>query len=238
MFTPASAPAAPVAPAARVNSTGGFGAPIVRMGTWPTEGWKPGADAVSFQLPARRPMIEKRPLSSVVAVNDGGDAAGFSADHGGALQRLALVVLHQPADATRLGHHGKCAEQHDHQGRERQLQTFTHRSVSPWKSGKPSKYMLAPTVMAMPYTRRPAAGAVWPPCVWTPWQPPGAAGAGRGAARRGIDLARLAGIDEVVERGHRRPAVARAPSSSSAAATRSSTRRRSASAPSPRWPSR
>ena len=79
VLTPARAPAGPVAPAASVNSTGGLGAPMVRIGTWPTDGWKPGADAVSFQLPARRPMIEKRPLSSVVAVNDGGDAAGFSA---------------------------------------------------------------------------------------------------------------------------------------------------------------
>ena len=54
VLTPARAPAGPVAPAARVNSTGGFGAPMVRMGTLPTDGWKPGAEAVSFQLPARR----------------------------------------------------------------------------------------------------------------------------------------------------------------------------------------
>ena len=78
VFTPAMPGMAP-APGASTNSTGGFGWPMVRMGTWPTEGEKPGAEAVSFHVPARRPMIENRPLSSVVAENEGGDAAGFSA---------------------------------------------------------------------------------------------------------------------------------------------------------------
>ena len=78
VFTPASAPVGP-APGARTMSTGGFGAPMVRIGTLPPLGEKPGADAVIFHVPDRRPMIEKRPLSSVVAVNDEGDDAGFSA---------------------------------------------------------------------------------------------------------------------------------------------------------------
>jgi hypothetical protein len=45
----------------------------------PDSGAKLGACAVNVQRPVRRPMIEKRPLSSVVAVNELGDALGFSA---------------------------------------------------------------------------------------------------------------------------------------------------------------
>src|SRR5688500_8781049 len=79
VFNPACAPAVPAAPGASTKSTGGIGAPMVRTGTLPDEGAKPGADAVIFHGPVRRPMIEYRPLSSVVAVNDEGDAFGFSA---------------------------------------------------------------------------------------------------------------------------------------------------------------
>jgi hypothetical protein len=35
-----------------------MGAPMVRTGTLPDEGAKPGAEAVIFQVPVRRPMIE------------------------------------------------------------------------------------------------------------------------------------------------------------------------------------
>jgi hypothetical protein len=52
---------------------------MVRMGTLPPPAKKPGADAVIFQVPERNPMIENRPLSSVVVVKDDGEACGFSA---------------------------------------------------------------------------------------------------------------------------------------------------------------
>src|SRR5687768_5508474 len=79
VLTPARAPAGPAFPGTRAMSTGGLGAPMVRIGTLPPPGVKPGADAVIFQVPERRPMIEKRPLSSVTALNVDGDADGFSA---------------------------------------------------------------------------------------------------------------------------------------------------------------
>src|SRR5688572_25367400 len=52
---------------------------MVRTGTLPDEAAKPGAEAVIFHDPVRRPMMEYRPRSSVVAVNDDGEALGFSA---------------------------------------------------------------------------------------------------------------------------------------------------------------
>ena len=58
VLTPASAPAGPVAPGASTKSTGGMGAPSERTGTLPDEGAKPGATAVTFQVPVLRPMIE------------------------------------------------------------------------------------------------------------------------------------------------------------------------------------
>ena len=59
MFTPASAPAGPAAPAASAKSTGGFGAPMrADRHVAADEGGKPGADAVTFQVPVLRPMIE------------------------------------------------------------------------------------------------------------------------------------------------------------------------------------
>src|SRR5687768_18554664 len=79
VLTPARAPAGPDAPGASTKSTGGIGAPMVRTGTLPEEAWKPGAEAVIFHEPVRRPIMEYRPRSSVVAVNDDGDAFGFSA---------------------------------------------------------------------------------------------------------------------------------------------------------------
>src|SRR5687768_3932560 len=79
VLTPARAPAGPDAPGASTKSTGGIGAPMVRTGTLPDEAWKPGAEAVIFHEPVRRPMMEYRPRSSVVAVNDEGEAFGFSA---------------------------------------------------------------------------------------------------------------------------------------------------------------
>src|SRR5450759_4107528 len=76
-------PSAPIGPGAqpffRVKVSGGFGAPIVCTFIRPDSGAKPGACAVNVQPPVRSPMIEKRPLSSVVAVKLLGDAAGFSA---------------------------------------------------------------------------------------------------------------------------------------------------------------
>src|ERR1044071_6866888 len=79
VLTPARAPTGPLAPGARAKSTGGIGAPMVRTGTCPEEGWQPGAGALIFHGPDLSPMIEYRPLSSVVAVNDEGEAFGFSA---------------------------------------------------------------------------------------------------------------------------------------------------------------
>ena len=58
MLTPESAPAGPLAPGARVKSTGGIGAPMVLMGTLPDEAAKPGAEAVTFHEPALSPIIE------------------------------------------------------------------------------------------------------------------------------------------------------------------------------------
>ena len=52
---------------------------MVATGSWPFSGAKPGASAVKFHWPVFNPMIEKRPLSSVVAVKLLGDALGFSA---------------------------------------------------------------------------------------------------------------------------------------------------------------
>src|SRR4029453_18436178 len=92
VFTPASAPTGPVAPGARGKATGGIGAPIVRTGTRPDCGWNPGAEAVIFQVPDFRPMIEYRPLSSVVAVNEEGHAWGFRAVAVAPL-RAGLVVF-------------------------------------------------------------------------------------------------------------------------------------------------
>jgi len=62
-----------------VNCSGGLGAPIVDTFSLPASGPKPGAMAANDHWPDLRPMIEKRPLSSVVAVKLLGDAAGFSA---------------------------------------------------------------------------------------------------------------------------------------------------------------
>ena len=52
------APVGPAAPGARMMSTGGLGAPIVRTFMEPPPGANPGADAVIFHCPERRPMIE------------------------------------------------------------------------------------------------------------------------------------------------------------------------------------
>src|SRR5471030_1839031 len=62
-----------------VKVSGGFGAPIVETFSFPVSGPMPGACAENDQEPDFSPMIEKRPLSSVVAVKLLGDAAGFSA---------------------------------------------------------------------------------------------------------------------------------------------------------------
>jgi hypothetical protein len=62
-----------------VKVSGGLGAPMVDTFNLPVSGAKPGACAANDHEPDLRPMIEKRPLSSVVAVKLLGDAAGFSA---------------------------------------------------------------------------------------------------------------------------------------------------------------
>src|SRR3954462_3478672 len=62
-----------------VKVSGGFGAPIVETLSLPASGPNPGACAENDHWPDFRPMIEKRPLSSVVAVKLLGDAPGFSA---------------------------------------------------------------------------------------------------------------------------------------------------------------
>ena len=59
--------------------SGGFGAPIVETFSRPDSGPKLGAWAVNDHCPDFSPMIEKRPLSSVVAVKLFGDAFEFSA---------------------------------------------------------------------------------------------------------------------------------------------------------------
>src|SRR5688500_5829166 len=79
VFTPARAPAGPVAPVARAKSTGGIGAPMLRTGTLPHESRKPCAEAGMFHELVRKPMMEVRPRSYVVAGNDDGEALGFSA---------------------------------------------------------------------------------------------------------------------------------------------------------------
>ena len=62
-----------------VKVSGGLGAPMVDTLSLPASGPKPGACAANDHCPDFRPMIEKRPLSSVVAVKLLGEAAGFSA---------------------------------------------------------------------------------------------------------------------------------------------------------------
>src|SRR5262245_29853667 len=79
MLPSALAGAALLPPFFNVKVSGGFGEPIVCTGNRPLSGAKPGACAVNVHEPVRRPMIEKRPLSSVVAVKLLGDALGFSA---------------------------------------------------------------------------------------------------------------------------------------------------------------
>src|ERR1700682_4924631 len=73
------AAAGPPPPFFSVKASGGLGAPIVATGILPISGAKPGACAVKFHWPVFNPMIEKRPLSSVVAVKLLGEAFGFSA---------------------------------------------------------------------------------------------------------------------------------------------------------------
>ena len=76
---PPSAARGPAPPFFSVKVSGGFGVPIVCTFSLPVSGPKPGACAVNVHVPVRSPMIEKRPLSSVVAVKLLGDASGFSA---------------------------------------------------------------------------------------------------------------------------------------------------------------
>src|SRR3954447_14033128 len=76
---PSALAGALVPPFFSVNVSGGLGAPMVCTLSRPDSGAKPGACAVNVHAPVRRPMIEKRPLSSVVAVKLLGDALGFSA---------------------------------------------------------------------------------------------------------------------------------------------------------------
>ena len=54
-------------------------------------------------MPPRRPMTEKRPLSSVVAVKLLGDAFGFSAVTVAPFIGLTAFVLDSAADAPGLG---------------------------------------------------------------------------------------------------------------------------------------
>src|SRR5713101_1709156 len=76
-------PSAPVGAGAppffNVKVRGGFGAPIVCTLKRNVSGPKPGACALKAHWPDRSPIIEKRPLSSVVAVKLLGDAFGLSA---------------------------------------------------------------------------------------------------------------------------------------------------------------
>ena len=102
---------------------------MVRTLTCPPLGWKPGAEAVSFQLPARRPMIENRPLSSVVAVNEGGDAAGFSATTVAPLTGSPFSSFTTPPTRPVWAATGSAPSSSDHQGRERPASDF-HASLS------------------------------------------------------------------------------------------------------------
>src|SRR5215813_9586401 len=66
--SPPSAPAGAAPPPFRsVNVSGGFGEPIVCTLSFPDSGAYPGACALNVHGPDLRPMIENRPLSSVVA---------------------------------------------------------------------------------------------------------------------------------------------------------------------------
>jgi len=73
----------------------------------PDSGANPGACAANDHGPDLRPMIEKRPLSSVVAVKLLGDRGRISARWTvGAFDRSAGLVLHDAADAARLSDSG------------------------------------------------------------------------------------------------------------------------------------
>ena len=63
---------------------------------------KPGADAVIFQLPERRPMIEKRPRVVGRRGERRGRRARVLGDDRGALDGLSVVVLDRAADAAGL----------------------------------------------------------------------------------------------------------------------------------------
>src|SRR6185503_10785972 len=77
---PPSAPAgAGEPPFFSVKVRGGFGAPIVCTLNRNVSGPNPGACAANVHAPDLRPIIEKRPLSSVAAVKLFGEAFGLSA---------------------------------------------------------------------------------------------------------------------------------------------------------------
>ncbi len=102
---------------------GGFGVPIVDTFILPDSGAKPGACAVNVHPPDRRPMIEKRPLSSVVAVKLLGDAFGFSA------VTVAPLIGWPPSSLTTPPTRPVCAaarpgQGHDEQRDERGLKTI------------------------------------------------------------------------------------------------------------------
>src|SRR5258708_18936309 len=101
---PSALPAGAAAPPFfSVNWSGGFGAPIVATGSLPVSGPKPGASAVKFHWPVFSPMIEKRPLSSVVAVKLLGEAFGFSAVALAPFIGWAPSFLTQPPTPAGLG---------------------------------------------------------------------------------------------------------------------------------------
>ena len=78
-------------------------------------------------------MIEKRPLSSVVAVKLEGDAFGIFRGDGGAFDRVARFVFHEAADAPGLSRRA-AGEQGDEERREhasRRKKRMTHAAKPP-----------------------------------------------------------------------------------------------------------
>ena len=72
---------------------------------------------MNIHSPRARPMIAKRPLSSVAAVSDPSGASGFSAADRRALDRLAALVLDEPGHPGHLRRRG-CRAAKDQGGRE------------------------------------------------------------------------------------------------------------------------
>ena len=160
VLTPASAPAGPVAPGGereldrRVRCADGADGHLADRGL--------EARRRRRELPVAGAQADDREAALVVGRR--GERRrrrrGVLGHDGGALERLALVVLHQPADAARSGPPREVRRAARPPGPRATASDFHASSCLSWKSGKPSKYMLAarawPFLRAAPLAGRPS----------------------------------------------------------------------------------